>query len=220
MDAIWRLVAVTLHLGELEFDGSTYNESGTPCSIKNKDKIELIAKLLGSDNPSDLTQEIVNKAPMPNSKVRSPYKINECTDSKNSLAKAVFDNLFNWLVLRMNTTILPPGEGTDAFASESKTIGLLDIFGFENFKDNNYEQMCINYVNEKLHKLYISAIFDAEKIELRNEGLEDRIAGLQYPSLQSLDVIKLLDERLQVAAKGSKTESKNGIFLIVNDCST
>ena len=71
----------------------------------------------------------------------------------------------------MNLTILPEGESTDEFKEKTKTIGLLDIFGFENFKDNHFEQLCINYVNEKLHKLYISAIFDAEKIELKNEGL-------------------------------------------------
>ena len=60
-------------------------------------------------------------------------------------------------------------------------MGLLDIFGFENFKDlklnvanNNFEQLCINFVNEKLHKLYISAIFEAEKNDLRAEGLGDQ----------------------------------------------
>jgi myosin heavy subunit len=54
--------------------------------------------------------------------------------------------------------------------------------------------MCINYVNEKLHKLYISAIFDAEKFELKSEGLADKVASLKYPDLTSLEVIKLLDE--------------------------
>jgi myosin heavy subunit len=107
--------------------------------------------------------------------VRAPYKKNECSDSRDSLAKCLYDNLFNWLVERMNLTILPENEGDEQFKNQTKTIGLLDIFGFENFQENNFEQMCINYVNEKLHKLYISAIFDAEKIELRNEGLGDRV---------------------------------------------
>lgn len=101
--------------------------------------------------------------------------MSECIDARDSLAKCLYDNLFNWLVERMNLTILPEDEGTEQFKLETKTIGLLDIFGFENFKENNFEQMCINYVNEKLHKLYISAIFDAEKFELRNEGLGDRV---------------------------------------------
>ena len=96
----------------------------------------------------------------------------------------------------MNITILPENENDENFKRETKTIGLLDIFGFENFTENNFEQMCINYVNEKLHKLYISAIFDAEKIELKNEGLGDRVNQLKYPDLTSLDVIRCLDEKL------------------------
>lgn len=82
--------------------------------------------------------------------------------------------------------------------------------------------MCINYVNEKLHKLYISAIFDAEKFELRSEGLGDRVHQLRYPDLTSLDVIKLLDEKLQTGSRpGMRAgDSKIGIFNIINDCST
>lgn len=84
--------------------------------------------------------------------------------------------------------------GDSSFDQKSKTIGLLDIFGFENFNTGNYyEQMCINYVNEKLHKLYISAIFEAEKMELRAEGLGEKVEQIQYPDLKVLDVLQLLD---------------------------
>lgn len=81
--------------------------------------------------------------------------------------------------------------------------------------------MCINYVNEKLHKLYISAIFDAEKFELKTEGLQDKVSSLKYPDLTSLDVIRLLDEKPSTgaAAKGGGG-GKIGLFNIVNDCST
>lgn len=153
---------------------------------------------------------------------RAPLKKNECFDARDSLAKYLYDNLFNWLVERMNLTILPENESDETFKQETKTIGLLDIFGFENFKENNFEQLCINYVNEKLHKLYISAIFDAEKFELRNEGLGDRVNQLKYPDLTSLDVIKMLDEKLTTGSKagGSGSQPKNGIFNIINDCST
>ena len=136
--------------------------------------------------------------------------------------------MFNWLVDRMNVTILPDNEEDESFKRDTKTIGLLDIFGFENFEpfsENNFEQMCINYVNEKLHKLYISAIFDAEKFELKMEGLEDKVASLKYPDLTSLDVIRLLDEKPPAAGggagpKGGKDGPKIGLFNIVNDCST
>jgi len=133
--------------------------------------------------------------------------------------------MFNWLVERMNLTILPDNEGDESFMRDTKTIGLLDIFGFENFEpfsENNFEQMCINYVNEKLHKLYISAIFDAEKFELKMEGLEEKVASLKYPDMTSLDVIKLLDEKPPAAGAGAKGKetTKIGLFNLVNDCSS
>ena len=101
--------------------------------------------------------------------------------------------MFNWLVKMMNVTIEPAEYNDEGFNTKAKTIGLLDIFGFENFKHNNFEQLCINYVNEKLHKLYIAAIFEAEKMELIDEGLEAIVSRIQYPSLKVLEVIKMLD---------------------------
>ena len=109
--AIWKVTAACLHLGELTFDDSTYDENGKACTIKNMDKMNLIARLLGFEkNPAELVIEIVNKAGIPGQTVRAPYKKNECCDARDSLAKQLFDNLFNWLVERMNLTILPDNE--------------------------------------------------------------------------------------------------------------
>lgn len=85
--AVWRVTAACLHMGELEFDDSTYDENGKPCTVKNMDKMNLIGKLLGFQNPLDLFTEIVNRAGMPGQTVRAPYKKNECIDSRDSLAK-------------------------------------------------------------------------------------------------------------------------------------
>ena len=92
----------------------------------------------------------------------------------------------------------------------TKTVGLLDIFGFENFELNQFEQLCINYVNEKLHNLYISSVFGSEKKEMEREGIE---VVLKLPKLQVLDVLKLMDN--------PKAETKPkiiplGIFQTVN----
>lgn len=65
--------------------------------------------------------------------IYNPYTKEACDDARDSFAKALYDNLFNWLVERMNVTILPEEEGLDSFKARTKTIGLLDIFGFENF---------------------------------------------------------------------------------------
>ena len=182
--------------------------------------MNLVAQLLGFEQPLELVSEIVNKAGAAGQKLRAPYKKAECLDSRDSLAKCLYDNLFNWLVERMNLTILPESEADANFKKDTQTVGLLDIFGFECFAENNFEQMCINYVNEKLNKLYISAIFDAEKFEFKTEGLQEKMKDLNLPDLTSLFVIKLLDERPGAAVKGSKVETKMGLFTIVNDCST
>jgi myosin heavy subunit len=69
-------------------------------------------------------------------------------------------------------------------------VGLLDIFGFENFELNQFEQLCINFVNEKLHNLYISSVFGAEKKEMEREGIE---VELVLPALKVLDILLLMD---------------------------
>lgn len=75
---------------------------------------------------------------------------------------------------------------------QTKTVGLLDIFGFENFVLNQFEQLCINFVNEKLHNLYISSVFGAEKKEMEREGLQ---IDLVLPAMKVLDVLKLMDNK-------------------------
>lgn len=116
-----------------------------------------------------------------------------------ALAKGVYDNLFNWLVKKMNLNILPEklkedssDEGRAEFAKVSKSIGLLDIFGFECFDDKNqFEQLCINFVNEKLHNLYISSIFGNEKDEMQRQGLTD--VKLTLPPMKVRHILTLLD---------------------------
>jgi len=174
VDSIHRIVAAVLHIGEILLDNSTYDDgkNSSPVSVKNKDKMKEIANLLGVDNPDDLITELVYKPKMPGASGRAPDKPQNCLNSVESLAKGLYDNLFNWLVAKMNIEILPDElKSGDAmtiqkFQDRTKTIGLLDIFGFENFELNQFEQLCINFVNEKLHNLYISSVFGNEKKEM------------------------------------------------------
>jgi len=82
---------------------------------------------------------------------------------------------------------------------------------------NNFEQLCINYVNEKLHKLYISAIFEAEKKELKEEGLGDRTDDIKFESDVNT-VIALIDfSPKHPSYKGCKIKYPPGIFLTIDD---
>lgn len=177
---------------------NTYDDGKNPkpVSILNMPEMEKISKLIGIKDVKGLVTEIVNRGAMRDIKERTPEKPQMVAGCIEALAKALFDNMFNWLVAKMNIEILPEemksGDVSDMakFEQQTKTVGLLDIFGFENFELNQFEQLCINYVNEKLHNLYISSIFGAEKKEMEREGL---IVTLVPPSLKVLDVLKLMD---------------------------
>jgi myosin heavy subunit len=112
----------------------------------------------------------------------------DCYIFRDSLAKDLYNKLFNWLVKRLNFTTVPSefltkGEiKIDEIINDSKYfhIGLLDIFGFEIFKINSLEQFCINFTNEKLQQLYIAYVFKGEEKEFINEGLKDFLCELRF----------------------------------------
>lgn len=216
MDAIHDVTAAALHCGELELDPSTFDDgkANTPVSITSTAVVQQIAKLLGIQDYQDLITEIVMKGAFEGVATRSPEKLTAVENAVGSLAKGLFDNMFNWLVLTMNQEILPEAlfnSPTPAQLAQfnmcTQTVGLLDIFGFENFELNQFEQLCINYVNEKLHNLYISSIFGAEKAEMEREGLN---VTLKMPDLKVLDVLLLM-------ANGNAKVAPLGLFQLVAD---
>ena len=104
--------------------------------------------------------------------------------------------MFNWLVKRLNLTLIPdedkePTADHASLDAQRITIGLLDIFGFEVFKVNSFEQFCINYTNEKLQQLYISYVFKSEEKEFVNEGLGEFLSELNFEDNQP--IIDLMD---------------------------
>ena len=136
----------------------------------------------------------------------------DCITARDSLAKELFNKLFNWLVRRLNYTIMPDefliqGADIPALMENYWHIGLLDIFGFEIFKINSIEQLCINYTNEKLQQLYIFYVFKAEEKVFIGEGLGEFLCELNFkdnqPVIDLLDahpsgIFQLIDESCQV----------------------
>ena len=185
-----------LLLGQIQWDSASFSgvEDNKPGKISNPDIVKKICKLLGIKNEEYFNKILVQGKSVAGKEIlwkANPLK--KANDNKDALAKQLFNNLFDWLVIMMNKTIEPVEINNPSFFNEAKTIGLLDIFGFENFASNNYEQLCINYVNEKLHKLYIAAIFEAECVELKEEGLGHMVDSIEYPSLKVLDILRILD---------------------------
>ncbi|XP_041053877.1 myosin-IIIb [Carcharodon carcharias] len=123
----------------------------------------------------------------------------QAEDARDSIAKAAYGRVFGWIVSKINQ-LLAPKEGMDTV--ELQEIGILDIFGFENFAVNRYEQMCINLANEQLQYFFNHHIFLMQQNEYKQEGIEwenitfkDNKAILDLFLAKPLGMFSLLDEQ-------------------------
>ena len=158
---IFEIVASILHLGEVKFIAERNDAS----SIR-KDSVhyKICARLLGID-PANLELLCCNKIvhqPNGKPKIKVDVDADGAKVAKDTLAKIVYEKLFDWIIDRVNISINKPFEKP---AKSYKMIGLLDIFGFEIFKENSFEQLNINYTNEKLQQHFNSHMFKIEQKE-------------------------------------------------------
>ncbi len=96
----------------------------------------------------------------------SPLTYDQTSYARDALAKAVYERLFSWLVHKLNDSLRPE------YSGKKTLMGILDIYGFEIFESNSFEQFCINYCNEKLQQLFIELTLKSEQEEYRKEGIE------------------------------------------------
>lgn len=103
------------------------------------------------------------------------------------MAKAIYESLFQWLIEELNRRLNVNGTGEE----KVRQMKLLDIYGFEVFEHNSFEQLCVNYTNEKIHQIYLEQVFIHEKNTLKKEGLEGIISKLAFTD--NAKIIDLLD---------------------------
>uniref|UniRef100_A0A8D0RB32 Unconventional myosin-X n=1 Tax=Sus scrofa TaxID=9823 RepID=A0A8D0RB32_PIG len=154
---VLRLLAGILHLGNIEF----ITAGGAQISFKTA--LGRSAELLGLD-PAQLTDALTQRSMfLRGEEILTPLSVQQAGDSRDSLAMALYARCFEWVIKKINSRI----KGKDDF----KSIGILDIFGFENFEVNHFEQFNINYANEKLQEYFNKHIFSLEQLEYSREGL-------------------------------------------------
>ncbi|XP_016364290.1 unconventional myosin-X-like [Sinocyclocheilus rhinocerous] len=162
----------------------------TPLELWNL--VTNVSELLGLD--SFQLSEVLTQRSMilRGEEICSPLTVEQAIDSRDSVAMALYSQCFSWIIMRINQKI----KGKDNF----KSIGILDIFGFENFEVNRFEQFNINYANEKLQEYFNKHIFSLEQLEYNREGIH-------WEAIDWMDNAECLD----------LIEKKLGMLALINE---
>uniref|UniRef100_A0A667Z2C4 Unconventional myosin-Ic n=1 Tax=Myripristis murdjan TaxID=586833 RepID=A0A667Z2C4_9TELE len=163
VEELLNIIASVLHLGNVQYGGE---DSGNAC-ITSDTQIKYLARLLGV-NGTVLTEALTHKKIIAKGEeLMSPLNLEQASSARDALSKAVYGRTFTWLVNKINASLAY----TDDSYKNWSVIGLLDIYGFEVFQNNSFEQFCINYCNEKLQQLFIELTLKSEQEEYEAEGI-------------------------------------------------
>lgn len=165
-DNIFRMLAAILWLGNVTF---VEDDSGNS-TISDQSVVEFVAYLLEVESAhvnKALTIRVVETARggRRGSVYEVPLNPTQATAVRDALSKAIYFNLFDWIVERVNASLKARG-------SVANSVGILDIYGFEIFERNSFEQLCINYVNEKLQQIFIQLTLKTEQEEYAREQIK------------------------------------------------
>uniref|UniRef100_A0ACD5YBY9 Uncharacterized protein n=1 Tax=Avena sativa TaxID=4498 RepID=A0ACD5YBY9_AVESA len=178
-DAIFRVVAAILHLGNVEFGEGSEADSSAPKDEKSQFHLKTAAELFMCD-PRGLEESLCKRVMATRGEsITKNLDPRAAALSRDALSRIVYSRLFDWLVNTINSII-----GQDP---ESKIlIGVLDIYGFESFKTNSFEQFCINLTNEKLQQHFNQHVFKMEQEEYTKEEID-------WSYIQFVDNQEILD---------------------------
>eukprot|EP01103_Thecamoeba_quadrilineata_P016539 TRINITY_DN5557_c0_g2_i1.p1 TRINITY_DN5557_c0_g2~~TRINITY_DN5557_c0_g2_i1.p1 ORF type:complete len:823 (-),score=171.98 TRINITY_DN5557_c0_g2_i1:77-2545(-) len=194
---IFHILVGILHAGNIEFA-----TKGSNSAVKNMDVLGTAAAHLKV--PTEILEKALTNKTITTAteSVTIPLNLEQSLYARDSLAKSVYGRLFYWLVDQANKAIK-----TTTF---STSLGVLDIYGFEIFGVNGFEQLCINFVNEKLHQLFIELTLKAEQEEYASEGIpwEDIVYYNNKPICELIEkrggIFSLMDEEC-LFPKGTDT---------------
>ncbi|KAI8379528.1 chitin synthase [Radiomyces spectabilis] len=176
---IFQLLAAILHLGNLQFIGNneTGNSTQEACCVKNSDVLDIVSVMLGV-SPTKLEQSLTYRLRLIRKELCTIFLNPQgAMEQRDSLARALYQVLFLWIVESINTKIcFSDGE-------PANFIGILDQFGFQNFKVNGFEEFCANFANERIHQFLINQRFSDQ------EGLNAVMVrdGVPLPQVITMD---------------------------------
>ncbi|KAM7145331.1 myosin-1B isoform 1-T1 [Macrochelys suwanniensis] len=160
--AIYKLTGAVMHYGNMKFKQKQREEQAEPDGTEVADKA---AYLMGLNSADLLKALCYPRVKVGNEYVTKGQTVQQVHNSVGALAKAVFEKMFLWMVVRINQQL-------DTKQPRQYFIGVLDIAGFEIFDYNSLEQLCINFTNEKLQQFFNHHMFVLEQEEYKKEGIE------------------------------------------------
>ncbi|KAL6426897.1 hypothetical protein ACFW04_009267 [Cataglyphis niger] len=179
-DNIYKITAAVMHMGGMKFKQRGREEQA---EADGTEEGERVAKLLGCDC-ADLYKNLLKpRIKVGNEFVTQGRNKDQVAYSVGAMSKAMFDRLFKWLVKKCNETL-------DTKQKRQHFIGVLDIAGFEIFDFNSFEQLCINFTNEKLQQFFNHHMFVLEQEEYTREGIEWAFIDFGMDLLACIDLIE------------------------------
>ncbi|XP_030198600.1 unconventional myosin-Ib isoform X2 [Gadus morhua] len=166
VQSVLELVAAVLKLGNIEFKPESRSNGYDESRVKDKNDLKEMCELLG------IEQSVLERAfsyrtvEAKLEKVSTTLNVSQAYYARDALAKNLYSRLFSWLVTRINESIKAQSK------TRHKVMGVLDIYGFEIFEDNSFEQFIINYCNEKLQQIFIELTLREEQEEYIREDIE------------------------------------------------
>ncbi|XP_031126297.1 myosin-12 isoform X2 [Ipomoea triloba] len=183
-DAIFRVVAAILHLGNINFIKGKEVDSSELKDEKSLYHLKTVAELLMCDEKALKDSLCKRVIVTPDGNITKPLDPAAAATSRDALAKTIYSRLFDWIVDKINSSI-----GQDPNAKS--IIGVLDIYGFESFKINSFEQLCINLTNEKLQQHFNQHVFKMEQEEYTRE----EINWSYVEFVDNQDVLDLIEKK-------------------------
>lgn len=201
---ILKLLAALLHCGNIKYK-ATVIDNLDATEITENVNVERVANLLGLP-VQPLIDALTRKTLFAHGEtVVSTLSRDQSVDVRDAFTKGIYGRLFILIVKKINSAIYKPK------AASRNAIGVLDIFGFENFDQNSFEQFCINYANENLQQFFVQHIFKLEQEEYNHEGINwqhiefvDNQDALDLIAIKQLNIMALIDEEAKFP-KGTDT---------------
>ncbi|CAJ0954851.1 unnamed protein product, partial [Mesorhabditis belari] len=196
------ILSAVLLLGNIKYIKRQGYHSDEAAYIENEEVVGLVAKLLNIRADQLLQALTMRRTVTKNDTVISRYSVSEATNTRDAMAKCLYNALFHWIVLRINQQLLRAQSPTNGYY-----IGILDIFGFEDVggHKNSFEQLCINYANEHLQAYFNQHIFQFEQEEYLKEGITwtnieytDNTECVHLFQAKPYGILRLIDEESNI----------------------